>query len=68
MTTIRLATTQDIPDCLEASASRKDIFFTKEDFVRALDDSNAIYPVAEEDGKLQVSLLGASTRRRTRKQ
>ena len=58
MTTIRLATTQDIPDCLEASASRKDIFFTKEDFVRALDDSNAIYPVAEEDGKIAGFIIG----------
>lgn len=58
MTTIRLATTQDIPDCLEASASRKDVFFTKEDFVRALDDSNAIYLVAEEDEKIAGFVIG----------
>jgi ribosomal protein S18 acetylase RimI-like enzyme len=58
MTSTRRATERDIPACLQASASRRDTFFVQKDFVGALNDQDAIWLVAEKDGKVVGFILG----------
>ena len=58
MIIVRQATDGDISACLEVSVSRKDAFFQERDFLRALKDEDAIYLVAEADGKVVGYIMG----------
>jgi N-acetylglutamate synthase-like GNAT family acetyltransferase len=58
LASVRGARQGDVSACLQASASRKDSFFTERDFTNALDDGDAIYLVAEENGKVVEFILG----------
>jgi len=55
---VRVAAAADVPACVEVSASRTDTFFVEKDFLNAINDKDAIYLVAESDGKVVGYIMG----------
>ena len=56
--TIRKAVFKDIPLCLEVEASQEDNTFSEHDFHNSITDSDVIFLVAEEKGRVTGFILG----------
>ncbi len=55
---IRPADRGDVSACLEAQAAHGDPYFSEGDYLHALKDGNAIFPVAEVEGEVVGYIMG----------